>query len=93
MYGGFGGYYYDPYDYWIINSYYTPCGTPKTRNYKYYAVYLLNPYDPLYDSFSIDQTPNISFISEYGGIRYGCDFQDSVSQQKIYVTIGRIFYQ
>lgn len=83
-YGGLGGYYYDPYNYWIIHNYYTPCGTPKDRHFKYYAIYLLNPTDPLYNGFSIDQNPNLSFISEYSGIRYGCDFQ-VVSPNKKYM--------
>lgn len=81
-YGDGYGYYYDPYNYWNIYYYYTPCGTRKNNNSKYYAVYLLNTTDPLYNTFSINTNPNISFISEYGGIRYGCDFQVVSPNQK-----------
>lgn len=79
--------YYDPYDYWEIYNYYTACGTVKDKEYIYYTIYTLNPYHSLFDKFSIDPRHNISFLSEYEGMMYGCEYQLVSPQRKYFLVL------
>jgi hypothetical protein len=78
---------YNEFDYYIIHNYYTPCGSPTTDNTITNAsIYMINIMHPIFSSFQIYPAPNISMLTEFDGMRYGCDSQ-LVSTNNKYVLI------